>query len=470
MKSDIELEILNIIRPDPFEKSRLEKISNFLIARVNESGIAKGLLVGSFSRGTWIRGQHDLDIFLLFPPQTKREDLEVKGLEIARSVISHCTKEYYEKYAEHPYLHARIGDVKVDLVPCYHLLPGSPLMSAVDRTPFHTRYVKEKVATLTDDILLLKQMMKTIGTYGSDQITGGFSGYLCEILVLYYNGFHTLLEAAAHWKFGITIDNERHQIKPFSDPLIVIDPVDSNRNVASAVTLEKMTGFIEAARAYLVNPSVLFFTPVKIPKFTGSDLSSILSKRGTKLYTIRFNRPDLIDEIIGPQMKRSLNAITVFLAENEFIVNRNAFAMNEKECIFILEMLIDLLPPVRRHTGPSIFIEKNSERFFRKYERDRENTFSGPFIDDGNYIVEVNRRFCNIIELIKSEKFLQIGHGKHIKLALIQGYLLDSGEASFIPEFAAEFYNFFFRSSPLLKIELNERDISKHASYGNSET
>ena len=458
MRTDLEIEVLESIRPGPVEARRLQDISDLLIAKINDSGIALGLLVGSFSRGTWIRGQHDLDIFLLFPPDTNREDLEEKGLKLARYVIADFTDEYYEKYAEHPYLHARIGDIKIDLVPCYNLKPGSPLISAVDRTPFHTKYVKERVDSLTDDILLLKQMMKVIGTYGSDQLTGGFSGYICEILVIYYNEFHSLLEAASHWKYGTLVDKEKHKSKSFSDPLIVIDPVDPKRNVASAVTIEKMSEFIEAARAYLVMPSRNFFIKFPNPKFSCSELKLILNERGTELYIIRIKRPALIDEIIGPQMKRSTNAITVLLQEHEFVVNRSAFAMNNDECIFIFEMMIDNLPAVRRHSGPSIFIEKNSLEFFRKYRKERENVFSGPFIDGENYIVEVKRKFCTVSELIHSEKFLQIRHGKQIRNAISEGFSLTSSAKSFIPEFSDELYSFFHRSSPLLKIEQEDKE------------
>lgn len=43
--------------------------------------------------------------------------------------------------------------------------------------------------------------------------------------------------------------------------LVVYDPTDPNRNVASAVHTDTLALFIVAAKDYLQNPSVRFFFP-----------------------------------------------------------------------------------------------------------------------------------------------------------------------------------------------------------------
>ena len=126
------------------------------------------MLAGSAARGTWLAGDHDLDIFLALP---EGSDLGL-GLEVARLVSPH----HEERYAEHAYVHARIDDFDVDLVPCYLLQDATALKSAVDRTPFHTRYVASKINGLEEEVLLLKQFMKGTEVYGSELKTGGFSG------------------------------------------------------------------------------------------------------------------------------------------------------------------------------------------------------------------------------------------------------------------------------------------------------
>ena len=103
------------------------------------SGI-EPLLVGSVAKDTYLK-EPDLDVFMLFDPATPRDDLKRMGLDIGRRVLP----DGEERYAEHPYIHGFFEGLEVDLVPCYRIVDGSQKMSAVDRTPFHTRYVSENM-------------------------------------------------------------------------------------------------------------------------------------------------------------------------------------------------------------------------------------------------------------------------------------------------------------------------------------
>ena len=108
---------------------------------------------------------------------------KLKGLPSPAALPPLFTDKFHEKYAEHPYINAYIDGVDVDLVPCYKVDSATTIQSAVDRTPFHTRYITDRINGLIDDVLLLKQFTKAGGIYGSDQMTEGFSGYLCELLL-----------------------------------------------------------------------------------------------------------------------------------------------------------------------------------------------------------------------------------------------------------------------------------------------
>ena len=118
------------------------------------------MVVGSIARDTWVKGDRDLDVFMLFSPDLPREVLEAEGLALARSVARKFTDTFCEKYAEHPYINATIESIDVDLVPCYNVASAASIQSAVDRTPFHTRYITEKINGLVDDVLLAKQFAK----------------------------------------------------------------------------------------------------------------------------------------------------------------------------------------------------------------------------------------------------------------------------------------------------------------------
>ncbi|HOZ44175.1 MAG TPA: nucleotidyltransferase domain-containing protein, partial [Methanoculleus sp.] len=192
-----EEEVLRRIRPTPEERAYIRTIGERLIEAVERSGMAKAMMVGSVARDTFVRGDRDLDVFMLFDPALSREALQEEGLSLAHRVAEEFGATWREKYAEHPYVNATINSLDIDLVPCYAVASATDIKSAVDRTPFHTRYILAHIDGYADDVLLAKQFAKAGGVYGSDHMTEGFSGYLCEILTIYYGGFHALLRAAA---------------------------------------------------------------------------------------------------------------------------------------------------------------------------------------------------------------------------------------------------------------------------------
>ena len=180
MRSLLEESVLEVIRPVPDEMEHIARVAAKIMKTAAQKGGAEPMVVGSVARGTYIHGDRDLDVFLLFAPDLSREALEEQGLRLARSIADELSDGYFEKYAEHPYINATIEGFDVDLVPCFKVESASAIRSSVDRTPFHTRYIEAKIASLVDDVLLLKQFAKGGGIYGSDQMTEGFSGYVCE--------------------------------------------------------------------------------------------------------------------------------------------------------------------------------------------------------------------------------------------------------------------------------------------------
>ena len=446
----LEEEVLATLRPTQQERDHVCGLAGRLLALIAGSGKAQGMVVGSIARHTWLRGDRDLDVFMLFDPTLPREELEQQGLALARSVAGTCTDTFHEKYAEHPYINANIDDVDVDLVPCYRVDSATRIQSAVDRTPFHTRYIKDRINGLIDDVLLLKKFTKAGGIYGSDQMTEGFSGYLCELLVLHYGGFTPLLEAAAGWRPHIVIDIERHGAKEFDEPLVVIDPVDPRRNVAAAVSLEKMAGFVELARGYLASPSDRYFSHPPERCILKQELAAVISDRKTFLYAIVFSTPPYIPEVVVPQLKRSLLSMGELLERNGFAVHHADYAMQPAQCMFLFELLVGELPHVRRHAGPPLWNRVNADRFREKHLAERA---AGPYIAEGRYEMELPREYSTAKGLFLSQALLlTASHGRHVRKSLETGWTLLEGADCWQPAFAPFIAGFFDRCSPLVRI------------------
>ncbi len=457
-RSALETSVLSRIRPQAEERVHIHTVAGMLIDSVNRSGSATGMIVGSVARDTWIHGDRDLDIFMLFPPDLPREELETEGLALARRVAESGGGTYREKYAEHPYINATIDGLDVDIVPCYAVPDAAAIRSAVDRTPFHTRYIKDRIRTLIDDVLLLKQFAKNGGIYGSDQMTEGFSGYLCELLVLHYGGFIPLLIAASDWWPGVLIDSSDHRTKTFHEPLIVVDPVDPGRNVSASVSLTRMCEFIELCRGYLERPGKgFFFLPT--PHVESNEKAGMLvEKRKTTIYTLTFPTPPYIEEIVVPQLRKSLDAISALLARHEFVVNRAACCMHTDRCMLLFELLTGSLPPVTRHFGPPLWARENARQFSGKYIRGMEEgrLFSGPYIENGIYVVELERRYSTAGDLLASPDLLEVGLGRHVKAEIREALSVKCGLDCMEREFATFITTFLEKTSPLTQIRQQE--------------
>jgi tRNA nucleotidyltransferase (CCA-adding enzyme) len=446
----VEEKVLVDLRPTAQEREQVCGLATRLLQAISRSGKAEGMVVGSIARHTWVRGDRDLDVFMLFDPELSRDALEAEGLALARSIAASFTTTYHEKYAEHPYINANIDGVDVDLVPCYKVASATTIQSAVDRTPFHTRYITDRINGLIDDVLLLKQFAKAGGIYGSDQMTEGFSGYLCELLVLYYGGFGPLIHAAASWRPGHSIDIEKHAAKKFEEPLVVIDPVDPKRNVAAAVSQDQMAGFIELARGYGEDPGYTFFLHPMERCILKKELADRIALRRTHVFAITFATPRLIPEIVVPQLKRSVASIRELLERNGFVVHHASYDMQPAECMILLELLVGELPAIRRHPGPPVWNRSNADKFREKHLAEHQ---SGPFIEDGRYVMELPREFQTAKSLLSSDALLRnVSLGKHIRQSLELGWKLHEGPECWKEEFAPFIAEFFDKNSPLARI------------------
>lgn len=427
--------VLRKIRPSKAEAGNMAALVKKALAAASKNKAVRPLICGSVEKNTWLSDRRELDMFLLFDPTVSRETLEKKGLEIAKKIMSSLKGKSTIAYAEHPYLK---GELKfkgkaysMDVVPAYDVPDPSKIKSAVDRTPHHVKFVKEHLTVkLADEVRLLKAFMKASGCYGADTKNRGFSGYLCELLVIKYGSFLDVLKVAADsWDAGYVIEmNGKVDIRSaqerFRAPLIVIDPVDPNRNVAAAVSAEAFFGFIQSAGRFLRAPTAKHFFPPATRPYSLDDVSKELAARRTRLYLVKFARPDVVDDILWPQLRRAVQLVGKVLEEGGFRVLRSFEWADEKNCALTFELEVWQVPKVVKHVGPSIYSHKQSDAFLEHYS-------SRPvFIENDCWIVETERDHTVALLYLKeffsqSEKEL-LARGIPNKLAAAK-FSVDSG-------------------------------------------
>ncbi len=420
---NLKLAVLERIKPSRDERERLLVVQEELVAKVNEAAeqldapdvFAK--VVGSAARGTWLSGTHDIDIFISFPEETAREELETQGMAIARE-IAKGAEHAEDRHAEHPYLNIRFKGFDVDLVPCFRVASASRIKSAVDRTPFHNEFVKARIGGLEDDVLLMKQFMRGAGVYGSELRTQGFSGYLTELLVIHYGSFENAVQAAGSWKPGKKIDLMKHAEIEHEEPLVMVDPTDPKRNVAAALSLDKFCMFIDHCREFLKNPALNFFFP-ELPSPVGdAEILEKMEMRGSGQLAVVFKTPDVVEDVLYPQLYKTEQAAASLLEEHGFSVIKTGVWAGRQETVIMLELISNTLPNVKKHIGPPVWVPGHAEQFKAKYEN-AEDVFAG-YIEDGKYVFEIRRKYPLAAELLK-EQLRSHSLGKHIQKSIIRG-------------------------------------------------
>lgn len=378
-------------------RSVYEKISAFI---QGEYGLETHF-AGSTSRGTCMSGDKDIDLFVLFPKDTERKTLEQQGLTVGKKAFENFDGEYQVEYAEHPYTKGEINGHEVEIVPCYKVSPDN-IKSAVDRTPHHSEWASENLnQEQRKDAVILKKFLTAGGLYGSSLKVQAFSGYLCEILISYYGSFKELAEASENWTENQVIDPEGHHEqglpeklqKKFSDEaLVVIDPIDPERNVASVMSSENYAKVIHRFWQFNQNPSMKFFQEQE-RKVSQFEIKQEIDKRSDFL-VMEFEKPEAVEDVIYPQMRKTLRRIENALEKKDFRLYETGFHVGEEKTRIFIELEASL-PEIREQKGPKVFHGvEHLEQFTGKYENtfirgeriwakvDREYTKAKAFLND----------------------------------------------------------------------------------------
>ncbi|MFP4545525.1 MAG: CCA tRNA nucleotidyltransferase [Methanomassiliicoccales archaeon] len=405
----VERWVISIISPDEEHRRTVERAISEIKGLVERKAEELGYdievrLVGSVAKDTYLP-EPDIDLFMMFPPEVPWKELEKEGLEIGREVLNG-----EEKYAEHPYVHGEHRGFRVDLVPCYRLRDASELKSSVDRTPFHTDFVRARLKDdQKDQVRLLKRFMKGVGVYGAEARTEGFSGYLVELLIMRYGDFRSVIEAATEWEAGESLRLTEGGKVGFDDPLIFYDPVDPNRNVASALSRDSFALFIQACKEYLEREDERFFFPRERMAFDIDTIRGEIEERGTSIMIVKFPRPGITDDNLYPQVRKTMQGLISLLRNNDFEVLDSAYHVDEGVS-FVFELESEALPRCRRHQGPPVWIS-HSERFLEKW---RGGALRSPFIENGRWVVMAERECHRATDLV-TEKVDSTSMGSELR-------------------------------------------------------
>ena len=384
---EITQKALKLVKPSEREEERFRRFIDKAVEEVRKAssdveGVVEISVEGSAAKNTWIRGREEVDIFVHFDPSVQKDSMEKEIIGVGFRAIKALGGKPRLMYAEHPYVEGVINGYTVDVVACYRVNPPNWL-SATDRTPYHTRYVLEKLwRGGEDEVRLLKAFMIGCGVYGAEIKVKGFSGYLTELLTIGYGGFLKTLEAVKEWRPPIILDIEEHYpssediLKAFpNQSLVVVDPVDRGRNVAAAVSDTRLAELILASKLFLEKPSLNFFKP-KEAKPSLRELRKLMRGRSflAIFFRIRDERPP---DVLWGELKRSEEGVKRGLERLGFHVYRSSSWSDERRCLILLELHSTTLPRTTLHKGPPTYLPTALE-FLRKWGK---KAAAGPWVD-----------------------------------------------------------------------------------------
>ena len=369
---------------------------------------------GSYAKDTWLSKNADIDIFIKFKKDISEEKLE----SISKKIGFESLKKYspYVRYSQHPYVEAKIKDTKINIVPCYDVKIGE-WKSAADRSPFHTKFMKKSLTLkMKNEVRILKTFLKSNKIYGAEIAKQGFSGYISEVLIFEFGNFENLIKSISNIKENQIVGTTS---KSFDTAIVVIDPIDSNRNLAAAISNENIGKFILICRALKEKPSLEFF---KIKK------SKISKKFWSNLLIVKFEFKTRSSDIIWGQIKRATSSLSTQLELGGFTVLRSKSHTDEqKEAYLIFFLESTKISEIYQKNGPEFFRENSAHSFISKNLNNAELVWVG---NNRKIISLEKRKHTNAESFMKEflKKNLQIGIPKGLEKDFKCGFKVFLGD------------------------------------------
>ena len=391
---------------------------------------------GSYAKGTWLSKDADVDIFVKFKKNTSEEKFE----QISKKIGFDALKSYfpYVRYSEHPYVEAKIKDTKINVVPFYDVKLGE-WKSSADRSPFHTKFMGKSLTTkMRDEVRILKTFLKSNGIYGAEIAKQGFSGYVSEVLILNFGSFENTIKSISSIKENQIIGKTT---KKFGTSIVIIDPIDSNRNLAAAISNENVGKFILVSRGFKEKPRLIFFKNKK---------SEISKKYWNNLLVIKFDFKSRSPDVIWGQIKRATTSLSTQLELGGFNVLRSKAHTDQVKDAYLLFFLESTkISSTYSKNGPEFFRENSSKSFISKNLKNTELMW---IKTDGKIISLEKRKHTDAVKFITEflKKNLQTGVPKGLLADFKRGFGVSIGNKNLSKSIKEEAGELISTDGPLL--------------------
>ncbi|MFH1506375.1 MAG: CCA tRNA nucleotidyltransferase [archaeon] len=343
----------------------VEDINSLLKKNKLKAECVKG---GSVAKGTFLKGDFDVDLFVRFDYSYKDKDLSKlleKALKPLKPELVHGSRDYFQIKNK--------DKLVFEIVPVLKINDYKKALNVTDMSPLHVFYVEKHLREkpeLAEDIRLAKQFCKANKVYGAESYIKGFSGHVLDILIIYYGSFEQLLMQASVWGDRVILDPEKHLEDPLKalnkakthSPLIIVDPIQPDRNAAAALSRERFELFKEAAKKFLHKPSNDFFNIKKL------DVNKIKTKETLLVVTATPLKGK--DDVVATKLLKVFEKLNTALKKHDFKVLESDWEYSKKTVMYFVvkkERMSDTVevigPPVKQKTDAKRFRSKHKKVF-----------------------------------------------------------------------------------------------------------
>ena len=244
----------------------ITKLTRSLSDRAREAGYSYSFIEPQGSTGmkqTQLHGVADIDLFVALNPDEHQDTLQLPDIERQKALdnlMSELVSNWFEPalhglnvesvqraFSQHPFLSLKMNEIDVDILGCFDIdketLAREGPITAVDRTVHHTRYIAERLNDKKrEDARILKSLVRSCHAYGDTCAVGrmGLTGVALELLIVFSENLDNAVQSLRNLDSKpVDVCNrtlkELKTIKTFHDDfLFLIDPTDTNRNIASS--------------------------------------------------------------------------------------------------------------------------------------------------------------------------------------------------------------------------------------------
>ena len=147
-----------------------------------------------------------------------------------------------------------------------------------------------------------------------------------------------------------------------------------------------------------------------------------INARGTMPILLEFAAPDVVEDVLYPQLRKAEGSIKALIDRSGFSLLRSDVSTYRDRAVMLFEMQVWQLSRACPRIGPPAWEAEHLARFLAAHP----HPLSGPYIANGKVVVEEARQYTSARDLLALES-ANLSLGKHLSASIRDGHNIYAG-------------------------------------------